>query len=109
MDIKEFLKQLEKLIEKVETTVERIENNIRSGIKEMPVLIEEIQKILPEWFFFIEKTEIGDSQNILDVLTDVIQGVEAEDSILLSDALFFGLRQLMIEYKHIIEEALDGE
>ena len=109
MDIIQFLEELKKIIEKIEKLVEELENSTNNGIQKMPELMERIQVLLPGWFYFIEQTGIGEKQEILKVLEDVAIGVEMQDGVILADALFCGLREIMLGYKEVIEDALCGE
>lgn len=109
MKIEEFLEKLKQLTEELEEVVYKIENNTSDGIKKAQEVMKKVQEIMPDWFFFIEQTELGDKQQILEILKDIMQGLEAEDSVYLADALCFGLRELALEYKNVIEEALYGE
>lgn len=93
----------------IEKIVEKIENNTSAGISEMPNLLKKIQTFLPDWFYFIEQTKIGEKQEILKVLTDIINGVNAGDGVFLADALLFGLGELIEIYELVIKEALYGE
>ena len=109
MDINIFLGKLIKLMEQIEEIVTKIENSTSNGMKAMSDLIKEVQELLPDWFFFIEQTGIGDKEEIIGVLTDVTYGIEAEDSIFLTDALLYGLGELIAAYRNVIEEALNEE
>lgn len=106
MDIDNFVKQLEMIINEIEEKVNKIENNTNAGIKAMPELIGSIQNILPDWFYFIEQTDIGSKEMIVTVLNDIALAMNNEDSILLVDALIFGMQELMLEYRNVIKEAL---
>lgn len=107
--MKLFLTKIKKLLAQVEEAVKEIENNTESGIKKMPELLARMEELLPEWFFFIEQTQMGEKEKVIAVLTDMMQAVEGEDGVLLADALFCGLRELLLPYQYVIEEALDGE
>ncbi len=109
MDINKFLEDITRIIKELETIVDSVENNLNVGIQKMNKTIETIKDILPEWFFFIEQTGIGEKQEILTVLNDIEYGMKEKDSVCLADAVAFGLRELLITYKNVIEEALDGE
>ena len=109
MDINQFLEELRILKIEIEKIVEKIENNTSAGISEMPNLLKKIQTFLPDWFYFIEQTKIGEKQEILKVLTDIINGVNAGDGVFLADALLFGLGGLIEIYELVIKEALYGE
>ena len=100
MDIKQFLEELKKL---------KIENNASTGIQQVPNVLQKMQELLPGWFYFIDQTGIGEKQELLDVLADVINATDAQDGIFLADALLFGLRELIKTYEFVIEEALHGE
>ena len=109
MDINQFLEELKVLKIEIEKIVEKIENNASVGIKEMPSLLKKIQTFLPDWFYFIEQTQVGEKQVILDILEDIINGVNARDGGVLADALLFGLGELIETYELVINEALYGE
>ena len=109
MNIELFYEQLEKLIEEINRVIDEIENNTSAGMKMIPDVIKGIQELLPDWFFFIEQTGIGETQIILDILTDISDGMGNEDAVIVADALLYGMGALMAEYRDIIKEALDGE
>ena len=109
MDLELFVNKLEKLVETIDNTTEIVENNITDGKEKMEILIKELTKLFPEWSYFIRQTQIGNEEDIINILKDINQGMAATDSILLSDALEFGLKSLAVEYINIIKEALDEE
>lgn len=109
MDINNFVVSLEAIINEIDEKVNKIEEDANTGIKAMPELVGKIQQILPDWFYFIDETGIGDKQIILTVLNDVADALEYRDKVLLEDALLFGIQSLMLQYKNVIEEALHGE
>ena len=109
MDINQFLKELKILRTEIEKIVEKIENSTSTGIQEMQNVLQKIQVLLPDWFYFIEQTGIGEKQEILDVLEDVVRGADIQDGVFLADALLFGLGELIRAYEFVIEEALHGE
>lgn len=109
MEIKEFLERLRELAQKTAIQTGKLENNGQNGMETMAELVKMIEILLPDWFFFIEKTEIGKKENILFMLEDMQKGILAEDRVYLADTLWNGLRTLTMEYIEIIEEALDGE
>lgn len=109
MDISNFVTNLDVIINEIDEKVNTMEENTNTGIKAMPELLGRIQAILPDWFYFIEETGIGDKQVILMILNDIADALEYRDKVLLEDALLFGMQSLMLQYKNVIEEALHGE
>ncbi len=109
MDILKLLKELESVAYSIEKKINVIDNNMSQGLLEIPELIEEIQRILPLWFYFIEQTEIGSKEMVLNILKDITDAMQASDGVLLSDALIYGLQGLMVEYCDIIRGALNEE
>ena len=109
MEIRGFLEKLKGLKDKAVMQTELVENNGKNRIETMAELVQMIEAILPEWFFFIDQTEIGSKDEILLVLKDIQKGSLAEDSVYLADVLWNGLRRLAMAYIDMIEEALDGE
>lgn len=109
MEINGFLEELKKLKLEIEKNVAKIENNAKAGIQGTTEVLEKVQKVLPDWFYFIEETGIGDEQEILSVLSEVVNGVNTRDGVFLADALLFGLRELVEGYEMVIEDALHGE
>lgn len=109
MDIEQFLEELKKVIRNIEEIVNELENSTSGGLQKMPELMERVQVLLPSWFYFIEQTGIGEKQGIVNVLKDVVYGVEKQDGVILADSLFCGLREIMLGYKEVIEDALHGE
>lgn len=109
MDIKNFLEKLQHLLEITEAQTVRLENNAKEGRETMTELLQKLEQLLPEWFLFIEKTEIGMTADIFALLEDIQKGIIAADSVYLADVFWNGLRILLMEYIEIIEEALDGE
>ena len=109
MDINNFVANLDGIIDEIDRKVNKIEEDTNTGIKAMPELVRKIQEILPDWFYFIEETGIGDKQVIVMVLNDIVDALEYKDKVLLEDVLLFGMQPLMLQYKNVIEEALHGE
>lgn len=109
MDVIKLLEQLELLTEEISKIIAIMEDNLKLGLNEMPHLMEKIQEVLPNWFYFIKETEIGSEQMILNVLEDTMEAVQAADQVLLVDVLLFGLQNLAVEYGEIIKGALYDE
>ena len=109
MDISQFLEQLKQLIYEIEEKAALIEKDLDAGIQVMPEVTALIQKVLPDWFFFIEQTEIGDTQTILSMVTDLTRAMQDRDEVLLVDTLLYGLRDYLAEYVNVIEEVLNEE
>ena len=97
------------LINEIEEKVNMIECNTNTGIASMPELIQKINAILPDWFYFIEQTGIGEKKIIVDILNDILAAMENRDKVLLEDAMLFGMQSLMLQYKTVIEEAINSE
>lgn len=106
MDVMKMVGQLELIIKQIDQVAITLEKNTNRGLKEMPALIEQIQGILPDWFYFVKQTEIGSEEIILGILKDIIEAMQVTDGVLLMDALIFGLQELMVEYCNIIKEAM---
>lgn len=109
MDLEKFLFTMSGLCEEIGQKTERLENDAQKGFQEMPGLLEHLAAALPSWFFFIEQTGIGSKEQVLQVLQDMERAIKAEDSVLLADALLYGLRDMAGEYIKIIEGALYEE
>lgn len=106
MDIVKLEDQLELLMNLIEETASNIEESNRQGLNCLPALLESIQKVLPDLFYFIEQTQIGSKEMILSILQDITDAVQKSDEVLLLDSLIFGLQSLLREYCDIINEAL---
>ena len=109
MDINIFVNELEELEKTINDIIVVIENNITDGISKMDVLINAIKNIMPEWTYFINETQIGNIEDVFLILEDINKGIEASDSVLLLDALEYGLSSMVLEYIGIIKEALYEE
>lgn len=109
MDIYKLIEDFERLVYVIEQKVVVIDNNINQGLEEMSELITQIQKIMPDWFFFIEQTEIGSKEMVMNVLEDIMEAVRMSDGVALTDALIYGLESLLVEYCEVIKEALNEE
>ena len=108
MDFVNFLNNLGIIIDEIEKKVQNIENDTNAGIASMSELIQKINTVLPDWFYFIDQTGIGEKQVIGEILNDILMAMEDKDKVLLEDALLFGMQSLMLQYKNVIEEALNG-
>lgn len=109
MNIEKFLNELKRLIEELEAVTCKVVNNVNEGMNEIPKVMKDINELLPDWFWFIEQTGIGDKQEVVQMMSEVVDGIERQDGVWLTDVLFYGVRELMFAYKNVIEEALDGE
>ena len=109
MDLDKFYAELKALSEEIAQKVELLENHAKKGFREMGSLLKNLTGILPDWFFFIEQTGIGEKGRVLSVLQDMEEAVAAEDTVLLADALLYGLQKMAGDYIRIIEEALYEE
>lgn len=109
MQLEQFLRCLTHLTECIHAQTEKIENNTKQGIETMPELLALLEELLPDWFFFIEQTGIGEQEAILQILAETQKGITMGDGVFLADVLLNGLGALAEEYIRVIEEALDGE
>ena len=109
MDLDKFLLGLKSLYDEMGQKIELLENDFTRGFREMPGLLEKLSAVLPNWFFFIEQTEIGSKGQVVQVLQDMEKAIVAEDSVLVADTLLYGLQEMAGEYIKILEEALYGE
>ncbi len=109
MDLNRFLTGLKELHEEITLKTKALENDSKKGFRGMSDLIQRMTVLLPEWFLFIEQTEIGTKEEILLVLRDMEEAMQKEDSVLLADTLLFGLQARTGEYIRIVEEALYEE
>jgi hypothetical protein len=109
MDLDKFLLGLKSLYDEIGQKTEVLENDFARGFQEMPGLLEKLSAVLPNWFFFIEQTEIGSKEQVVQVLQDMEKAIVVEDSVLLADALLYGLQEMVGEYIRIIKGALYEE
>lgn len=109
MDLLELLEQLNLIIQHIDVTVDALEKNFYKGLREIPELMEQIQGSLADWFFFIEQTQLGSKELIVDILKDVMNAVQAGDEVLLLDALIYGLQSTTGEYYDTIKGVLFDE
>lgn len=109
MELDRFLESLKKLDSEIANTVKILENDRKKGFQEISGLTSRLGELLPKWFFFIDQTGIGTKEEILLVLRNLEEAMQEQDSVLLADALLFGLQVKVQEYGGIIEEALYEE
>lgn len=89
----EFLIELKKQKEKIQEIADRIENQ-ESYMGEMKEFLPELNRTITALFGMIQDStlQIEINQNfVLQVLNDVLYGIEHEDSVFLEDVLRYGL------------------
>lgn len=109
MDVENFIRQLKELSREIQEKAEVLMGNTRKGFDGMPGLLRSLEGILPEWLFFMEQTGIGSKECIFQVLSDMEEAMQAEDGILMGDALLNGLGIMTDKNIRAIEGALYGE
>lgn len=109
MELDRFLTELIEMNTEIHQKVDVIENDREKGMQEMPELLNRLTSLMPKWFYFIDQTGIGTKENILLILRDMEEAMQREDSILLADALLYGLHTIAEEYIEVIKEALYEE
>ncbi|MGN0169375.1 MAG: hypothetical protein ACI39H_01265 [Lachnospiraceae bacterium] len=109
MDLRKMTAQMDELIEMIDHVVTLLEEGKKEYREEMKKLFEDLNAFLPGIFYFIEQTEIGSVEMIVQIIKDVEEGIAKDDTALLSDSLLFGLESTLEQYKEIINEALYEE
>lgn len=109
MDVNQFLINLKELDAMIDTQVVLLDGNRKKAFQEMQNLFQKLELLLPDWFLLIDQTGIGTNEQILTVLSDMEEAMRTEDSILLADAILFGLQTTARDYIRIIDEAVGDE
>lgn len=92
----EFLIELQKQQEKVDTIVQKIENG-EPYIEDIKKYLPELNRIITTLFEGMQNSLINIDLNqnfILQVLNDILYGIEHEDSVFLADVLRYGLIEI---------------
>lgn len=92
----EFLIELQKQQEKVDTIVQKIENG-EPYMEDIKKYLPELNRIITTLFEGMQNSLINIDLNqnfILQVLNDILYGIEHEDSVFLADVLRYGLIEI---------------
>ena len=99
----EFLNELQQNIEAVENIELKIEQG-KTYMDELKEYLPSLNKMMTEILGFVQNSEINIELNpefVLQVLNDIIYGIENEDSVFLLDVLRYGLLEI---YDYIAAE-----
>ena len=109
MEIITFLEKIEHIIAELDDMAIQIEKNDEIDNNQIRQLLEKVNEIMEVWLYFIHELRCEDESLLIEIYTDIEQAVLMEDRIRLTDALLFGLRELLLEYYIVLKEAIDGE
>ena len=109
MDLDEFLTHLKELDAEINRQTSMWGESVKNRFARTKELFGKLEGVLPEWFFFIEQTEIGTKEEILAVLSDLEEALRTEDSVLLADTLLYGLQADVQKYLTVISGAMEDE
>ncbi len=109
MDIMMFLKKIEAIVTEIDNIIKRLDKTEHIDKTEIRQLLSEVSQMMEIWLYFIREMRSADEQLLLALCEDIAEAVLAEDRIRLTDALLFGLRDLLCEYYIVLKEAVDEE
>lgn len=92
--MKDFLFELKSEIEVVETIANKIENG-QTYMDELKAYLPKLNRVIIDILKNVNDKKIELNQNfVLQVLSDIIYGIEQEDSVFLEDVLRYGLIEI---------------
>lgn len=109
MDLDKFLANLKELDKEIDRQNRPLGEHGKNWFAGMGEIFRILEGILPEWFFFIEQTQIGAKEDILTILSDLEEAMRIQDRILLADTLLYGLQAAVQESIVIISGAMEDE
>ena len=107
MDIIKFFGNLEEIISEIDNIVEELDKTEYIDKTQVNRLLMKVNKIMEVWLYFIRELRSEDEGLLIELYKDIVEAVIAEDRMRLTDALLFGLKDLICEYYMVLKEAVD--
>lgn len=109
MDLIVFFEEIEGIILEVDRIIEELDKTEYISREKISQLLLRVSKIMETWLYFIKEMRDTDEQLLMEIYEDIAKASLTEDRIRLTDALLFGLQNLLCEYYIVLKEAVNEE
>lgn len=109
MDLIVFFEEIEGIILEIDRIIEELDKTEYISREKISQLLLRVSKIMETWLYFIREMRDTDEQLLMEIYEDIAKASLTEDRIRLTDALLFGLQNLLCEYYIVLKEAVNEE